>query len=120
MILLKRTLYSILILLIVGFGVGYFYYETITFVTTINSVFMISLLFIMIGAMMFVTRGGFFDAITLSFRRFMKKGTKYGEIMEDVERMDLPSEAFEYTLTEPMLFAGVVGFLSTVLVSLYI
>ncbi len=115
--LIKRSIYAIIILLIVGVGVGFFYYENLTLVTVLNSVFMISLVYIMIGSLMFVARGGFFDAITLSFRRFMKKGTKYGELMDDVERMELPSEVFEYKATEPLLISGVITFLATVLIS---
>lgn len=115
--LIKRSIIFILLLLLVGIGAGYFYYETVTFLTVLNSVFIVSMVYIMIGALMFVTRGGFFDAFTLSVRRFMKKGTRYGAIMDDVENIDLPSEVFEYTYTEPLLLTGIVGFLTTVLIS---
>ncbi|WP_408010706.1 DUF3899 domain-containing protein [Pseudalkalibacillus sp. A8] len=115
--LIKRSSYLLAILLIIGFGFTYFYYENFTVVTFINSTFLVSMLYIMIGGLMFVTRGGFFDAFTHSFRRFMKKGTKMGEMMDDVENMQLPSEAFEYSYSEPLLITGLIGFLSTVLIS---
>ncbi|MGM7700897.1 DUF3899 domain-containing protein [Pseudalkalibacillus sp. Hm43] len=115
--LIKRSIYALIILLIVGVGAGFFYYDNLTFVAVLNSVFMVSLAYIMLGCLMFVARGGFFDAITLSFRRFMKKGTKYGDIMDDVERMELPSEVFEYKATEPLLISGIIAFLATVLIS---
>ncbi|WP_261132563.1 DUF3899 domain-containing protein [Bacillus sp. Marseille-Q3570] len=115
--LIRRSTYLLALLLVMGSGFMYFYYDNITVVTFINSIFLISMLYIMLGGLMFVTRGGFFDAITLSFRRFMKKGTKMGEIMEDVENSELPSEAFEYTFSEPLLLTGLLGFLTTVLIS---
>ncbi len=90
------------------------YYDQLTILYLINTVFVVSLLYIMVGALMFVTRGGFFDGITLSFRRFMKKGTNMGKMMDEVEYMDLPSEAFEYTFTESLLVSGLLGFLITI------
>ncbi|MCF6409207.1 DUF3899 domain-containing protein [Pseudalkalibacillus salsuginis] len=115
--LIKRSSYLLAILLIIGFGLAFFYYDKITVVTFINSVFLVSMLYIMVGGLMFVTRGGFFDAFTHSFRRLMKKGTRMGEIMDDVENMHLPSEAFEYTYSDPLLITGLIGFLTTVLIS---
>jgi hypothetical protein len=114
---MKRTLYAFAAMILAGLALGYFYYENLSAIAILNSVFMISMVFIMLGALMLVTRGGFFDAITLSFRRMMKKGTKFGEMMDDVETMGLPSEAFEYSFTEPVLISGIIGFLVTVFLS---
>ncbi|WLD94908.1 DUF3899 domain-containing protein [Alkalihalobacillus sp. AL-G] len=117
MVLIKRSIAIFLTILFIAVIIGYLYYNEMTMLIFINSVFIVSLFYIMIGALFFVTRGGFFDGITLSVRRFMKKGTRMGATMEDVERMDLPSEAFEYSYTEPLLLSGFIGFLLTVLIS---
>lgn len=93
-------------------------HQPIIFLTLINSIFLISLAFTIVGASLFVVQGGLFNGIAYSFKRFFARVTKNGayafELDGDLEFVNAPS----YTFTYPLLLAGILGCSATAILSI--
>ncbi|AYV68570.1 MULTISPECIES: DUF3899 domain-containing protein [Niallia] len=60
----------------------------------INSVFYLTFLYIVIFLFMYIAKGGFFDGVTFSFRRFHHVILKRNDYLEEWKEKPLPSQKF--------------------------
>jgi hypothetical protein len=58
----------------------------------INSLFYLSLVYLIVFLFMYTTKGGFFDGITFGFRRFNHVILKQNDYLEEWREKPLPSE----------------------------
>lgn len=72
----------------------------------INQLFYIAYFYLFVGILLWVIRGGFFDAITYSFRRFSNRVSKQKDYMDDWEEKPLPSQTVEQSWLKFFLFHG--------------
>ncbi|HET7629716.1 MAG TPA: DUF3899 domain-containing protein [Bacillales bacterium] len=84
--------------------------------SVINAAFLASLLLLIVGASLFVISGGFFNAIVYSFRRFFRKGTKMGKLLEGDDEDDIPKPV-SFSITYPLLIVGGILFIVTMILS---
>ncbi|MBH0228787.1 DUF3899 domain-containing protein [Halobacillus yeomjeoni] len=73
----------------------------------INQLFYIAYFYLFVGILLWVIRGGFFDAITYSFRRFTNRVSKQKDYMDDWKQKPMPSETVEKSWLKFFLFHGV-------------
>ncbi|UOQ43437.1 DUF3899 domain-containing protein [Halobacillus salinarum] len=73
----------------------------------INQLFYISYFYLFVGLLMLVIRGGFFDAITYSFRRFHGMTSKRRDYMDDWKTKPLPSQSINRSWLNFFIFHGV-------------
>lgn len=84
----------------------------------INSLFYIAYFYLFVGILLWVIRGGFFDAITYSFRRFYNRVSKQKDYMDDWQKKPLPSQTIEkswlsfFMFNGGMLMVGLLGLLA--------
>ncbi|MCA0969592.1 DUF3899 domain-containing protein [Halobacillus litoralis] len=84
----------------------------------INSLFYIAYFYLFVGVLLWVVRGGFFDAITYSFRRFTNRVSKQKDYMDDWKTKPLPSQTIEsrwmrfFMFNGGMLMLGLLGLLA--------
>lgn len=84
----------------------------------LDCLFIVALFLLMAGGSMFVLKGGIFDGILYSFRRFYKNTSKLEEyVSKQSESIGFPTknESFKYTLTYPLLFSGGILFIITLI-----
>ncbi|WP_407936282.1 DUF3899 domain-containing protein [Litchfieldia alkalitelluris] len=67
------------------------FYKEFSLLHFINITFGFSSIFILFGLLTFITKKGFFDGITYSFRKLYKHTTRY-QVIEDLDEMRMPSE----------------------------
>ncbi|KHE68146.1 DUF3899 domain-containing protein [Halobacillus sp. BBL2006] len=72
----------------------------------INQLFYIAYFYLFVGLLLWVIRGGFFDAITYSFRRFSNKMAKQKDYLDDWKEKPLPSQTVEKSWLSFFLFHG--------------
>ncbi|MBE4909375.1 DUF3899 domain-containing protein [Bacillus luteolus] len=109
--LLKKTSYLVIISIFVICLLSYLYSQTVSLLSFINFTFFISSFFILLYLLLFVAKGGFFDGITYSFRRFTKQFSRTEVFAEDdLEQMALPSEMLRYKKTTPIILNGLILF----------
>ena len=65
-----------------------------SFVHYINAVFYLSFFYIVIFLFMYIAKGGFFDGVTFSFRRFHHVMLKNDDYLEEWKEKPLPSQKF--------------------------
>ncbi|WP_186576636.1 DUF3899 domain-containing protein [Aquibacillus kalidii] len=115
--LFKHTIIYISISFILSFILSILIYKYITVLSMINTLFIIALLELCASALMMTARGGFFDAITHSFRTTYSKLTKKGELIKDeIAEMRMPSEMFSQTATFSLLTCSVILFTLSLIV----
>ncbi|MFQ3543887.1 DUF3899 domain-containing protein [Halobacillus rhizosphaerae] len=73
----------------------------------INQLFYIAYFYLFVGLLMLVIRGGFFDAVTYSFRRFHGKLAKNRDYMDEWEKKPLPSQTINSTWLKFFMFQGI-------------
>jgi hypothetical protein len=82
-------------------------YKGFSWLAYIDILFLTSLVILIIGLFMFVCIGGFFDAITFTFRRVASSLSKRAELRkDDLESMALPSEVFSTQFMMGFLMSG--------------
>ncbi|SFF74157.1 protein of unknown function [Halobacillus alkaliphilus] len=72
----------------------------------INQLFYIAYFYLFVGILLWVIRGGFFDAITYSMRRFYNRVSKQQDYLDDWKQKPLPSQTIESTWLKFFLFHG--------------
>lgn len=112
---MKTTL--ILNLIVLALSILLTIYSGISLITFINSLFTIALLLLVIGLFMFVSRGGFFDAITLTFRKVFASASKRAQLLQaDMKDLSLPSDLFGSKITYIFLLSGLALTILTTLI----
>lgn len=81
-------------------------YDAWSMIAFINAASITSLVFICIGAILFVAGQGFFSGIAYSFRRFLKSSSKKWEMLEEPEE-EYVLKRYRFQLTNPFLIIGV-------------
>jgi hypothetical protein len=120
-VLLRQTSTYITAAVIISVLLSFLFFDDFSLLSMINSVSIISLCFLIIGGFMFTSRGGFFDAITLSFRRVSNRLSKRRQILQDdLDTMALPSDFFGYNITMAFLISGSILFVLSFVLSLVI
>lgn len=74
----------------------------------INVLFYVGYPYLTIGLLLLVIKGGFFNGITYSFRRFHGRMSKSRDYMDDWEKKPMPSERVEVDFLKGILFQGFV------------
>ncbi|QGS69978.1 DUF3899 domain-containing protein [Oceanobacillus sp. 143] len=77
----------------------------------INTLFYISLLYIIIGLFLYIKRGGFFDGITFGFRRFWSVMSRHPDYLEEWKEKPLPSESKNEKFYRFIKFQGIALFI---------
>jgi hypothetical protein len=103
--LLKPLTYTVITIIIV-LVLSFFIYQQISLLHFINLTFIISSFFILLSLLIFVTKTGFFDGITFSFRKIYKSTLKFKGFEDDFEHMRLPSEHTTNISISPFLITG--------------
>ncbi|MFC7321211.1 DUF3899 domain-containing protein [Halobacillus campisalis] len=75
-------------------------------VELIDILFYFCFFYLFIGLLLWIIKGGFFDAITYSFRRVANRTTKNSDYMDDFEEKPLPSKFFKRKNVNFFLFQG--------------
>ncbi|KFL15241.1 hypothetical protein GT94_12800 [Geobacillus stearothermophilus] len=97
-------------LIVIGQGA----WSTVAF---INVSFLLSLLPLSLGGLLFVYERGFFSGFAYGFRRLRKSATKaerYMEEMAEESEADEPPGPARFAITYPLLFAGLLLFLAMI------
>ncbi|MCG1020109.1 DUF3899 domain-containing protein [Sutcliffiella horikoshii] len=116
----KVSIIFFFVLLGITLIAGYYYYEAIDLLAFINTSFTISSILLFLSLLTTVTKRGFFDGITYSFRRIFASSQPDKQLEDDIRNeMRPPSELLQPLSIQPMLFASVLLFLC-MLVSLFI
>ena len=83
----------------------------------INAYFMIGLVYLSIGAMMFVIGRGFFSIFAHSYKKVMKRSTKkeeyISELSGDTEEKGPDMKVLTSSWTRPLIYSGALSFLIT-------
>lgn len=86
----------------------------------INSYFMIGLLYLTAGALLYVIGGGFFNIFSYSFKKFWKVNSKkenyiaeMEEIEDSVKHKGPNMEVISFSWTRPLIFSGLLSFVIT-------
>ncbi|WP_082234652.1 DUF3899 domain-containing protein [Halobacillus massiliensis] len=75
----------------------------------IDLLFYLCFFYLFIGLILWIVKGGFFDAVTYSFRKTSSKIGKNKDYMEDIddfEEKPLPSQLFNRNVVRFFLFQG--------------
>ncbi|WP_386055917.1 DUF3899 domain-containing protein [Thalassobacillus hwangdonensis] len=73
----------------------------------INILFYLSSFYLMVGLMMWVIKGGFFDAVTKSFRKTGSIFSKNQDYLLELEDKALPSDRISVSTVNFFLFQGI-------------
>ncbi|WP_255437594.1 DUF3899 domain-containing protein [Thalassobacillus sp. CUG 92003] len=84
----------------------------------INQLFYLAYFYLVVALLMWVIRGGFFDGITYSFRRFADRVSRNRDYLDDWETKKLPSQTVNNEVLKFFFFQGV--FLSSGLLGLLV
>jgi hypothetical protein len=86
----------------------------------INTLFNCSLFLTVIGGVMIVIQGGFFNGIVRSFRLFFRKTNRIEQILEEIEgeKGNFIPYHITFGLTFPFLISGTILLLFSILLSL--
>lgn len=106
------TIFSILFFMFVKF-------DSWTILAFVNAAAVTSLIFIIMGALLFVSGQGFFSGIAYSFRRFFKKTSKTWQMLDEPDE-EYSVRKHSFSLTIPFLAVGIGLFLVTFFISLYV
>ncbi len=91
---------------------SYLYYGSVTLLTFINTSFTYSSILVFLSLLTLVTKRGFFDGITYSFRRIFASSQPDKQLENDIRNeMRPPSELLHPLSIQPMLIASLLLFL---------
>ncbi|GGF15444.1 hypothetical protein GCM10010954_12620 [Halobacillus andaensis] len=80
-------------------------YDLVTF---IDLLFYLCFFYLFIGLLLWTIKGGFFDAITYSFRKVTNRVAKNKDYLDDFENKPLPSQMFKKKFVHFFLFQGAI------------
>ncbi|MFG6149460.1 DUF3899 domain-containing protein [Halobacillus sp. B23F22_1] len=80
-------------------------YDLVTF---IDLLFYLCFFYLFIGLLLWIIKGGFFDAITYSFRKVTNRVAKNKDYLDDFEDKPLPSQMFKRKFVHFFLFQGAI------------
>lgn len=102
------NLLIILGILFISFVYSYLYNNSFNQLLWIDTLFNYSLILTIIGSMMLVIQGGFFNAIIKSFGIFFRKTNRVEQVIEEIEgeKDSFNPYKFTFKLTFPFLFSG--------------
>lgn len=84
-----------------------------------NTLFLISLLLLMVGASLWVLQGGMFDGFIYSFKRFFERTNKAGMYAAEIDRGNEFKGSYRFGITYPLLLSGGFLFLAAYAVSFF-
>ncbi len=117
-IIVKQTIIYTIIILVISTLFSYIIYKSFTLLSLINSLFTVGINIFLLSVLFHITKNGFFDGITYSFRNFYKSFSKKGQLIsDDIDHMALPSE-YSYSFIKPMFYSSLMT-LSIMLCLLY-
>lgn len=115
-----KTIRLIMISLTISF-IGSFVTGNGDWIGFINFLFFLSLLFLMVGGTLFVLRGGLFEGILYSFRRFYRGTSKLENYISE-QAGDMNNPPIKNSLKEfqirPIILSGTALFFFTLIASL--
>ena len=83
----------------------------------INAYFMIGMVYLCTGAMLFVIGGGFFSIFAHNYKKVIKKTSKkeeyISELSGDTEEKGPDLKVMTFSWTRPLIYSGVLSFLIT-------
>ena len=97
------------------------YSSSYTILHYINSLFYLSLIYLIVFLFIYTTKGGFFDGITFGFRRFNHVILKQSDYLEEWRERPFPSEKINKNFYQTLKFQALALFvlLSLLLVLYY-
>jgi hypothetical protein len=100
--------------------ISYFGNHSFNQLSWINTLFNCSLFLTVIGSMMIVIQGGFFNGILRSFRLFFQKTNRIEQVLEEIEgtKESLSPYRFRFMLAFPFLISGTILLLFSIFFSL--
>jgi hypothetical protein len=122
---MKTSKYSLLLIgLLLFFSIIVPFFQSEPYhIALVNNFFAVGMLFLCLGAFLFIMEQGFFNGISYAFKRF-RKNTKKGKYVSQFDDLDETKEIYEeynvkrsYSITKPLLLVGGGSFLLSLVVS---
>ncbi|WLR42945.1 DUF3899 domain-containing protein [Bacillus carboniphilus] len=113
--LLRKTMYIYTISLFLSLMISFSIERTNMLLHFINSTFYLASGLIIVSSFLFTTKKGFFDAITISFRKVLPTISNRWD-RDDLEEMSIPSELVSFNISA--IFTAGMALLATMLLSL--
>lgn len=88
----KKNFYILMINLILSFAVFFMNGTENTWTDYINVLFYITFGYLIVALFLYTKKGGFYDGVTFSFRRFISMMSKNTDYMEEWKERPLPSK----------------------------
>jgi uncharacterized integral membrane protein len=117
---LKRALYIVLFSTIISGLMLLLARNENLFTSFINYLFMISLLLIIVGGILFVIQGGLFTAINYSFKRVYKRISRKGKYLAELEgdhTNDEEIKRLHFSYMPSIIISGIFLFVVTMLLA---
>lgn len=107
--MVRKIVLITFITLLFSTALSFYLYSSIDQYKWANSLFYCSLLLTIIGGVMLVLQGGFFNGIVRSFKEVLQKSSKVGRVLDEIEGKDKNTAPYSltFTLTTPILLAGI-------------
>lgn len=112
---------SVLLLIVISINIFISIFKGLDFsITLLNNLFLTSLLLLMIGGILFLLEGGFFNIIIYGFKKFYHNFSTVGRyVAEETDQTD-DVASFEFASTNSFLIIGGCLFITTFLIGLII
>ena len=109
---LKRSFILIVISIFISLICSFFGYGE-NWINFINQLFFISILLLMAGGTLFVLKGGMFDGMIYSFRRFYRRTSKLeGYVSDETGEIDsTPKNSMKGLSINPIIISGAALFI---------
>lgn len=107
----KKTMRKSFILIVISIFIsfiGSFFSDGGNWISFINLLFFISILLLMVGGALFVLKGGMFDGMIYSFRRFYRRTSKFESYVSDQsgELQSTPKNSMKGLSVNPIIISG--------------
>lgn len=116
---MKSYLITAVVSLIITAVIMSFEYGQVSLIAFVNSGAMTGILFFVLGCIIYVAGGGFFNATLYSMKVFYKKMTRQGRMIAEAEgdEDEFEQRTFKTPFTYPLLAVGIGLFLLTLVLS---
>lgn len=117
----QQFIWTFVIGVILSLVFTFILYNTFTLLAIVNATFLVSLLYLVFGAALFLVQSGFFNGITYSFKRFFRRTKKIDEMIYESnpqleEESYLPKEHY-FPIAYPILTSGGILFVITLVIA---